>query len=111
MSGRIKTKRDGAWITGHRKTDRRNPRRRRDDAKTLSSIVFELPSALAWSTSPGKYGYFITVDGAGQVTVTSYGGAAHLRRIAQRFVQKIAAGQVIDMPAIRMTATPAAAPR
>lgn len=111
MSGRAKIKRDGVWITGYRKTDRRNPRRRRDDAKTLLSITFELPSALAWSTSPGKYGYFITVDGTGQVIVTSYGGAAHLKRIAQRFVQKIAAGQVIDMPAIRVAATPAAPPR
>ena len=109
MSGRTKIKRDGVWITGHRKTDRRNPRRRRDNVATLSSITFALPASLAWSTSPGKYGYFIRVDDAGQVTVTSYGGATHLKRIARRFVNEIAAGQDIEMPAV--VATPAAQSR
>lgn len=66
---------------------------------------------MAWSTSSGKYGHYITVDADGLVTVSSC-SAPHVQMIARGFLEKIAAGLNIDLSSVPMTvrATKLAAP-
>lgn len=66
MSGRTRWQRaDGEWVTGYRKTGRRNPRRSRQDLMNAAPpkaapgetpdyrLMFELPETIAFSVASG----------------------------------------------------------
>lgn len=91
MSGRTKWWRNGQRVTGYRKTDRRNPRRRVPAGPMEYTLHFQLPEALAWSTRAGRVSSFVEVDGSGVVTVRSL-NAGVTRQKAAEFLLAIAAG-------------------
>lgn len=87
MSGRVRIKRDGEWITGYRKTDRRNIRRRAPGPQ-MFVITFQLPPQLTWSTRAGQVNSFVHVGENGLVTVTSLNESVTRER-ARKFLDAI----------------------
>lgn len=96
MSGRVKWRRDGKTVTGYRKTDRRNPRRR-PATPCEFRLEFQLPAALAWSTRPGRVNAFVEVGADGVVTVLSL-NAEITRQKAREFVLAISQGLDVNPP-------------
>jgi hypothetical protein len=98
MSGRVRILRDGQWITGYRKTDRRNPRK--DPRERLNEIAagtcefpvriaFRLPKTLDGFVGGGRHGLHIETWSRGFVRV-SHHSADQCFTEARRFLAAIA---------------------
>lgn len=96
MSGRTTWYRDGQKVTGYRKTERRNPRTRCEDAPELR-FIFTLPQALMFSVSTGEHGN-VTVDVDGRCTVRGKDREWVLKKAAE-FLRSIAQGMVLPVMA------------
>lgn len=94
MSGRTPVLRDGEWIKGYRKTDRRNPRREPDPFAPPRSyrLIFLWPKDVARLYAEGAHGWAIEVNGLGNVTVKTADKDLTMRKAAE-FVQDICKGQ------------------
>lgn len=102
MSGRTRWQRDGQTVVGHRKTDRRNPRRepceRRQElifagfAKPDAALVgmaFRLPKSLEPFVAPGPHGIAVEVLTGWYVRIVG-ASADHCCTFARAFLATLA---------------------
>lgn len=110
MSGRTRWQRDGQWVSGYRKTDRRNPRR--DPRERLRALVaaaapdsypirmaFRLPKSLEGFVAPGPHGHNVQVLSGWFVRIGSHSGEGCFQS-ARDFFSVVAK----DRPAFTTTA-------
>jgi hypothetical protein len=94
MSGRTRWQRpDGEWVTGYRKTDRRNPRGQHGSEAPDLKLILMLPKDVM--VSPGRHGVGVEVTDLGNVAITAKTfNRAHLFSLASGFLAIVARGHV-----------------